>query len=288
MGKFLEAYDSYKECAKINVLPFGVHLSTKTSEAAYLAGSIAYSMGWYSQAREAWMRGIEVGKEIIGCSIESVLINVEAPNLFNHGDGAREYSIAWDNIARCANGINLLGSGREIDYSILDNSLQTEYTGVTKNVFQTRKYLASYEEELKSERQILKERTEFLERASGELISRTAELVETRETVRERTERLERVSVELAARDHELISTRAILQDCREKLDKALADIKRKSKRLGADHESINPAEVVGNSDFNAQKSTETKKNAEVAQVINGCKSKESGFSRMIKRFLKK
>jgi len=117
---------------------------------------------------------------LLKTTVNEILINRDFPNRFHHGDGVREYTIAWDNIARCANGIHLLNIGGDLDYSALDLCHQTEYSHVTG--------------ELTASRELLAERTEQLEQLSHALQERTQELVETREILIERTERLERAS----------------------------------------------------------------------------------------------
>jgi len=197
IGRLGDALNIYLECAKIDVKSFGVHLSTKTTEAAYRAGLIAYAVRDLTLAKNTWAFGVSIGGSLLEVDLPEVLINPEWPNLFNHGDGAREFALAWDNIARCANGLNLLQSGSAIDYQALENCFQTEYSGVTGDLLHTRRYLAEHNRELVATRETLQERTVRLEHVSDELRSRTEELVATRETLQERTVRLEKSITDL-------------------------------------------------------------------------------------------
>ncbi|MHC2147787.1 methyltransferase domain-containing protein [Pseudomonas sp. 210_17 TE3656] len=203
-GELSKAKDAFLKCSRIDVREFGVHLATKTIEAAYLAGRLAYTLGDSSEAKEYWQSGVRLGTGLLSASLDDVLVNVDFPNLFNHGDGAREYSVAWDNIARCANGIHLLNLAAPIDYSTLNNCHQAEYSGVTADLIATRK--------------VLVERTEMLQafaakfdQARRELVERTDELVQVRETVIERTE--------------ELVQTRQALSERTGMLERAISDL---------------------------------------------------------------
>ncbi|MGR8997955.1 MAG: methyltransferase domain-containing protein, partial [Gammaproteobacteria bacterium] len=141
-GRLEMAKEAFVKCSKIDVREFGIHLATKTTEALYLAGRIAYSLGDREEARMHWRSGIEYGKMLLNVSLDDVLINPDFPNRFNHGDGVREYTVAWDNIARCANGIHLLNVDEYLDFSALDNCHQTEYTSVTNELIAARQTLA--------------------------------------------------------------------------------------------------------------------------------------------------
>lgn len=225
IGDQLGAMRAYLECAKTPVSSFGIHLSTKTTEAAYRAGLIAYSLGDVTAAENAWKFGVNLGTTLLEANLSDVLINPEYPNRFNHGDGVREYAAAWDNIARCANGINLLNSGKALNFTTLDNCFQTEYLGVSKDLMHTRDFLAESSQELLSTRKTLRERTETLEAVAEELKSRTEELVANREILRERTERLEQACEDLVSRTDELVATRETPRERTERLEICVAKL---------------------------------------------------------------
>jgi len=223
VGDQTGAMRTYLECARTDVRPFGVHLSTKTTEAAYRAGLIAFALGDRQAAQSAWTLGVNLGTPLLDAKLADVLINSELPNRFNHGDGVREYAVAWDNVARCANGLNLLGTGREMNFSALDNCFQTEYQGISKDLLHTRSFLAESNKELLFTRNTLRERTETLEAVAEELKSRTDELAATRETLRERTLRLELACEELKSRTDELVATREELRERTLRLEACIA-----------------------------------------------------------------
>lgn len=223
VGDQASAMQSYFECARLDVRQFGVHLSTKTTEAAYRAGVIAYALGDHQASQRAWAFGVSLGKSLLEVQLNDVLINPARPNCFNHGDGVREYTVAWDNVARCANGLNLLSTGKEMSFSALNSCFQTEYQGVVKDLLRTCSFLAESNKELLLTRDTLRERTETLEAVSEELKSRTDELVATRETLRERTVRLEATADELKARTDELVATRETLRERTVRLEACVA-----------------------------------------------------------------
>lgn len=219
-GDFGQAKSAFAACSAIDVRPFGIHLATKTTEAFYLAGKLAHAVGDLEEAKHYWEAGVAYADVLRSASVNDILIDRDFPNLFNHGDGIREYSLAWDNLARCANGIHLLKQPHGFDHIALDNCHQTEYSGVTADLIRTRETLIErtellektsrdlrqQTEELLAVRQDVLEHSKHLKNTSSDLIDRTRELVETRATLMERTKLLEQYARELAARDAELLS----------------------------------------------------------------------------------
>lgn len=247
-GELVQAQEIFSKCSSINIHDFGIHLSTKTTEAAYLAGKIAYSLGKISEAKRCWQYGIEIGNTLLKIELTDVLINSDFPNLFNHGDGIREYTVAWDNIARCANGLHLLHHSDSINYATLDNCHQTEYSGVTADLVATRQTLVHrtkilertssalehQTKELVQIRQALVQRTEMLEHASGDLQERTQDLIHTRQVLIERTELLERANHDLQSRTEELILTRQTLVERTEILEQTNNLLASRTKELNS------------------------------------------------------
>ena len=245
-GDLIAAKETFSECSHIDVREFGIHLSTKTTEAAYLAGKLAYSLGELSEAKRCWQDGVVIGDSLLKVDLADVLINPDFPNLFNHGDGVREYAVAWDNIARCANGLHLLRLSGPIDYSTLNNCHQTEYAGVTADLEVTRLVLVERTqtlehttgelqqrtEELVHTRQTLVERTQALEHTTGELQHRTEELVRTRQTLAERTQTLEHTTGELQHRTEELVRTRQTLAERTQTLEHTTGDLQQRTEEL--------------------------------------------------------
>lgn len=205
IGCLEEARDAFAACAEVDTNEFGIHLATKITESFYQAGKISYSLGKIDEARQSWANGVSFGQTLLEASPEEILIEQDYPNRFNNGDGVREYTVSWDNIARCANGLHLLNLGYGLSYQSLESCLQTEYRSVnnqlsivrqtlierTRLLEKTKNELAELNRDLIDTRQTLIERTRLLEQANNELVDRTADLVNTRQALIERTERLE-------------------------------------------------------------------------------------------------
>ncbi|WP_430391388.1 methyltransferase domain-containing protein [Dyella sp. 20L07] len=219
-GRFEEALAAFIACAEIEANNFGVHLLTKTTAARFEAGKLALAMGRKPQARELWMQGLEVGRRLLSVRLEDVLLLPEYPNLFNHGDGIREYALAWDNLARCANGVHLLASGDEIDVRVLDASFAAEYETVTRDLLSTREQLRGRDTTLGLLRAELYGRTQQLEQAAADILNRDADLVSTRALLIERTRLLEASG----ACQEELISRVEELQDALRSLQSLLVE----------------------------------------------------------------
>jgi chromosome segregation ATPase len=146
---------------------------------------------------------------LLSVSLEDVLLSPEYPNLFNHGDGIREYALAWDNLARCANGVHLLASGNEIDVRALDASFAAEYETVTRDLLNTRGQLRGRDAALGLLRAELYDRTQQLEQVAADIFDRTSDLAGARALLIERTRLLEACVThrdELVARIDELQS----------------------------------------------------------------------------------
>ncbi len=217
-GKLDEAINAFVDCARIDAGAFGVHLLTKTTASWFEAGRLALALGRPQQARELWQQGLEVGRRLLSVGLEDVLLLPEHPNLFNHGDGIREYALSWDNLARCANGIHLLAAGGEIDVRALDASFTNEYDVVTRDQAEGRAQLRYRDIELGALRSELHGRTLRLEAAAKDLVDRTDELVGTRELLLERTRQLENFSTQLSERTRLLESATIELTQIRELL----------------------------------------------------------------------
>ncbi|MCW0386591.1 hypothetical protein NB722_001130 [Xanthomonas sacchari] len=228
VGRLRDAMHAYEYCSEQDVLRFGVHLATKTTQACYEAGRIAISFGERDKAAEYWTRGLELGRALLGVDMGDILIDRESPNLFNHGDGVREYTLAWDNVARCANGIHLLKAGRLIDANALAASFAGEYAVVTRDVKEAHRALAVQAEHLIEARADLIDRTAALDVVVRDLDGRTKELVETRERLAEHGARLalaekelDVASQQMQAMNEEVVQLRGMLTDRTRRLEEA-------------------------------------------------------------------
>lgn len=218
-GKLDAAIDAFVACARIDAAAFGVHLLTKTTASWFEAGRLALALGRGQQARDLWLQGLEVGRRLLSVSLEDVLLLPEHPNLFNHGDGIREYALAWDNLARCANGIHLLAAGGEIDVRALDASFANEYEIVTRDQAEGRAQLRYRDVELGTLRSELHGRTLRLENAAADLVNRTDELVSVRKILIDRTHQLEDISAQLSERTRRLEESEERAQALQAELD---------------------------------------------------------------------
>lgn len=211
VGRLDESLDAFIDCAQNDVQRFGVHLATKTTEAWFLAGRLAYTLGRKEQAGTCWTSGVRCGEVLQSASLDDILINRAYPNLFNHGDGVREYALAWDNIARCANGLHLLARGGRFDIEELEASFQKEYAVVTHDALAAREALARVMAELADTRGLLIERTGMLEEHAAALRHEIADLVATRQALVDRT--------------NELVGTRTLLAERTSALEASLRQI---------------------------------------------------------------
>ncbi|CAL96211.1 methyltransferase domain-containing protein [Azoarcus olearius] len=208
VGRLDDSLDAFIECAQNDVRRFGVHLATKTTEAWFLAGKLAYTLGRLEQAGTCWRSGVRCGEFLQSASLDDILMNRAYPNLFNHGDGVREYALAWDNIARCANGLHQLARGGRFDIEQLETSFQGEYAIVSRDAQGSREALLRLMPELSDTRALLVERTNMLEAHAEALKREIADLVATRQTLVERTDELVRTRSDLVERTESLVGTR--------------------------------------------------------------------------------
>ncbi|MBD3843739.1 MAG: hypothetical protein IE909_18055, partial [Campylobacterales bacterium] len=187
IGNFEQAILAFSACNTKNIFTFGVHLATKVTEALFHAGELSYTISDVHSCKKYWEEGLKFGHKLQQATLEDILINPEFPNLFNHGDGIREYTLAWDWIARCANGIHLLkrdGKLRDGSQDSLQKSFLYQYEQVTKDMI-------NGTSELIQVRTDLSDRTQRLEVAEKELIDRTQRLEVAEKELIDRTQRLE-------------------------------------------------------------------------------------------------
>ena len=230
IGNFEQAILSFSACHTKNIFSFGVHLATKVTEAFFHAGELSYTIGELENCRNYWRDGLEFGRKLQEASLEDILINPEFPNLFDHGDGIREYTLAWDWIARCANGIHLLQRDsrlRDGSHDNLQKSFLFQYERVTQDVISCRNESESYKYELHQLRNDITERTEDLVKTRTDLIDRThrlenvtKELEQTRTDLIDRTHRLENVTKELEQTRTDLIDRTHRLENVTKELKK--------------------------------------------------------------------
>jgi SAM-dependent methyltransferase len=104
-GLVERAEQTFGRCANRDCLRFGPLLATKTVDAAFWAGWLAFQRGDHVQARTRWIRGVEIARGAAGDSWTNVIGSVEEPLLF----GLRELTTVMDLASRCASGLHALG-----------------------------------------------------------------------------------------------------------------------------------------------------------------------------------
>lgn len=192
-GDFQQAQALFAECGSIDVRPFGIHLATKTTEALYQAGRLALMQGQTESARTHWREALALGALLLKTTVQEIVISHEAPNTYHHGDGVREYTVAWDNIAKSANGLHWLSRDDVALFAgEIAMSAQHEYTLIQADLQADRTQLHQLKAQYAATHKLLVERTHALERASNDLLERTVDLVHTRADLVERTLRLEK------------------------------------------------------------------------------------------------
>jgi 2-polyprenyl-3-methyl-5-hydroxy-6-metoxy-1,4-benzoquinol methylase len=232
VGQLEQAQLTFKECASEDVRPFGIHLATKTTVAWFLAGRLAYALGDETEAKSCWERGVETGTLLLSVSVDDILIDRSFPNLFNHGDGAREYTLAWDSLARSANGLHLLRKRTRVDDAALSASFQTERAIVTRDLLDCRSHLRDRSRELVDTRQALVEQSASFERSAADLTGRTSELIDVRQTLVERTRLLEQSNAELLDRTRELVEVRQLVVERTALLEQSNAELLDRTREL--------------------------------------------------------
>jgi 2-polyprenyl-3-methyl-5-hydroxy-6-metoxy-1,4-benzoquinol methylase len=210
LGLHHDAIDAYAKCTSYDVTEFGIHLATKVAESFYWAGRLSYSSDLPEQAKQFWLSGIEYGETLLATTTQGITIDPDFPNLYNTGDGIREYIVAWDYINRCANGIHLLRIGK-VDATLLDGSFNSEYTTVTNDLMRERSVIQEQRMALDVlSVEIANDRQDLIKTRAA-LVERTADLVHTREVLVNRTHDLVETRAALVERTDELVRTRKAL-----------------------------------------------------------------------------
>lgn len=104
-GLVNRAEQTFASCANRDCLRFGPLLATKTVDAAFWAGWLAFQRGDHFRARTLWTRGVQIARDAVGDSWTNVIGSIEDPLLF----GLRELTTAIDLASRCASGLHALG-----------------------------------------------------------------------------------------------------------------------------------------------------------------------------------
>ena len=160
--------------------------------------------------------------------LDAVLVNPAYPNLFDHGDGMREFTLALDFLTRCANGLHLLQRQREgfnVDWQSLDRSFRWLSATLQENLSEAQSTVGKLTGELEVTRDQLISRTMEVDAARAELTSRTAELDRDREELRKRNLEVDIERNELIARTKEVRAARKDLVDRTAELNATRQDL---------------------------------------------------------------
>ncbi|MHB9007603.1 MAG: methyltransferase domain-containing protein [Limisphaerales bacterium] len=181
LGDFPLAREGFERCAAMDSLAFSTHLATKTTDALFWSGWLAYTSGDGDEAGAAWKRGLEFGERLLRQPLNDTLMNPACPNLFDYGDGMRELIYALENVAKCANGIHCLdleAQGISTRWDLIHNSFRFQHGTVTDAL----RYAQRQVERLCED--VAQARAQH-EATRRELRERTAELNQARQLLQE-------------------------------------------------------------------------------------------------------
>ena len=180
-GDFPLAREGFERCAAMDSLAFSTHLATKTTDALFWSGWLAYTSGDGDAAGAAWKRGLEFGERLLRQPLNDTLMNPACPNLFDYGDGMRELVYALENVAKCANGIHCLAleaQGISTRWDLIHNSFRFQHGTVTDALRHAQRQVERLCED------VAQARAQH-EATRRELRERTAELNQARQQLQE-------------------------------------------------------------------------------------------------------
>lgn len=211
IGKFNDAKQDYISCSEIDASTFGIHIYTKITEAAYSAGKMEFITGRMHAAYNLWFKAIRLGQKLLSASLDDILIDSEYPNLFNHGDGIREFTIAWDNLSKAANGLHIIkNKQRPLSIRDLNTNFQFEYLSVNEDLKIERQDLAQYvrsnkllNEEILSIRNLLELRNKQSISLLNNITMRDGEIKELSRKNDALSENIDQLNTTLSERDRQ-------------------------------------------------------------------------------------
>ena len=164
--------------AEMNVYQWGPSLATKTTEAIFLAGWLAWCANDLKDCEYFWKRGIESGKQLLAHPLEETLLNAEFPSLFDYGDGMRELVYALENVAMCTNGLHALRlreQGISTRPDLIFNTFRTQRDSRERLLRQAQSRVGKLCRDIDGVRAELSQRTNELDgmRAEKELFGKT-------------------------------------------------------------------------------------------------------------------
>ncbi|MCC7416244.1 MAG: polysaccharide pyruvyl transferase family protein [Acidobacteria bacterium] len=107
-GSLAAAEHVLRDCSRQDAVVVTPHLATKTTEAAWLAGRLAWGRGDRLQAEASFRRALAILDDLKRAPVADWIVNDHRPNAFECGDGLREIAVAIDTAALCANALRRL------------------------------------------------------------------------------------------------------------------------------------------------------------------------------------
>jgi len=164
--------------AEMDVFQWGPSLATKTTEAIFLAGWLAWCANDLKDCAFFWKRGVEFGKQLLARPLEETLLNPEFPSLFDYGDGMRELVYALENVAMCTNGLHVLKlreQGISTRPDLIFNTFRTQRDSRERLLRQAQFRIGKLCRDIDGVREELVQRTHELDgvRAEKELFGKT-------------------------------------------------------------------------------------------------------------------
>lgn len=151
---------------QMDVFKWGPSLATKTTEALFLAGWLAWCAGEAEESKRHWSAGIEFGRKLLARPLDETLLNPEFPSVFDYGDGMRELIYALENVAMCANGLHglkLREQGIPFRWDLIHNSFRTQRERGDRLLRQAQERVTGLCREIDGVRAELRQRTEELD-----------------------------------------------------------------------------------------------------------------------------
>ncbi|HUB26864.1 MAG TPA: methyltransferase domain-containing protein [Tepidisphaeraceae bacterium] len=241
-GQLDQAIAWYARCAQMDSLAFSPHLATKTAEAWYEAGRLGLGLARLEDAQRYWTKAMDFGRRLLAVGLDAVLVNPEYPNLFDHGDGMREFTLALDYLTRCANGLHLLNRQRDgycVDWRALDRSFHSLAQNLQLELTRAQNGASALTGQLEATRCELVERTASLDSARADLLARTAEADQARNDLSGRTGELDRARAELSDRTKEADAARRDLLARTAEADEARRQLAERAAQLEAERQSL-------------------------------------------------
>lgn len=173
-GELANARKWFATVGQMDVFKWGPSLATKTSEALFMAGWLAWCGGEPGECRRFWTAGLDFARKLLARPLDETLLNPEFPSLFDYGDGMRELIYALENAAMCANGLHglkLREQGIAFRWDLIRNSFRTQRDQRDRWLRQAQQRVGDLCREVDEVRRELKQRTEELdaERARHDL-----------------------------------------------------------------------------------------------------------------------